>query len=71
MFDAVKSIWLKDKIMDRFVDVVILPEVFLRIYQVFFGVTKSEAEKYIFNAEESAIRSNSVSSDEQNLVSSF
>ena len=33
VFDAVKSIWLKDKIMDRFVDVVILPEVFLRIYQ--------------------------------------
>ena len=62
---------MKDKIMDRFVDVVILAEVFLRIYQFFFGVTKSGAEKYIFNAEESAIRSNSVSSDEQNFVSSF
>ena len=48
--------------MNRFVDVVILPEVFLRVYQVFFGLSKSEAEKHI---------SNSVSSDEDFFVSTL
>ena len=50
--------------MDRFVDVVILPEVFLKIYQIYFGLTKSEAEKNVNNAEGNRETNSSVSSDE-------
>ena len=44
MYEVAKNFWLKEKQMDRFFDVVILPEIFIRIYQVFFNVSKSEAE---------------------------
>ena len=47
VFAEVKSIWLKNKTMDRFVDVVLLPEIFIKLYAVFFGLSKSAAEKNI------------------------
>ena len=63
VFDLVKGIWLKGKNMDPFVDNVICPEVFIRIYQVFFAISKSEAEKNIFNWEGSSDPNNSESDD--------
>ena len=47
VYEVAKNFWLKEKQMDRFFDVVILPEIFIRIYQVFFNVSKSEAEANI------------------------
>ena len=64
VYELVKVIWLKHKLMDRFVDVVILPEVFLKIYQIYFDLTKSEAEKNVNNAEGNRETNSSVSSDE-------
>jgi len=48
VFAEVQSVWLRERIMDRFVDVVIIPEVFIRIYQVFFNLSKEEAESNIY-----------------------
>ena len=47
VFAEVQSVWLRERIMDRFVDVVIIPEVFIRIYQVFFNLSKEQAESNI------------------------
>ena len=58
IFEQVKNIWLKDKDMDRenrhYVDFVLLPTVFIRIYQVFMELTSfEEAERRINNAKAS------------------
>ena len=52
-------------------DVVIVPEICVRIYQVFFNLSKSEAERNLANAEGNAIRSDSVSSDEEYFAASL
>ena len=62
VWEEVKATWLKEKRMDRFVDVVLLPEVFIRIYQVFFQLSKAEAEKNISNAEGNSFPGDSDSS---------
>ena len=51
VYEEVRNIWLKNNMMNRFVDVVILPEVFIRIYQVFFELSKEEAEHNLELAE--------------------
>jgi hypothetical protein len=71
VYEVVKSIWMKEKKIDKIVDVVIVPEIFVRIYQVFFNLSKSEAERNLGNAEGNAIRSNSVSSDEEYFAASL
>ena len=48
IFDKFKSYW-KPVGMDRFLDVVLLPEVFTRIYQVFFNLPMAEARKNLRN----------------------
>ena len=52
--DEVKKVWLKNKKMQmengRYVDLVLLPEIFVVIYQIFFILpTRKEAEKRIMN----------------------
>jgi hypothetical protein len=71
VYEVVKSIWMKENKIDKIVDVVIVPEIFVRIYQVFFNLSKSEAERNLGNAEGNAIRSNSVSSDEEYFAASL
>ena len=51
VYEEVRNIWLTNNMMNRFVDVVILPEVFIRIYQVFFELSKEEAEHNLELAE--------------------
>ena len=66
VFKEVEKIWLNERLMSRFVDVVISPEVFIRIYQIFFGLTKAEAEKNLDNAQANAIPT--YSGDSNNLL---
>ena len=44
IYEEVKKNFLKDGIPSRFVDFVLIPEVYIRIYQVFFDLSKEEAE---------------------------
>lgn len=67
VFAEVKSLWGTNEQMDRFVDLVIIPEVFIRIYQVFFQLSKKEAEENISNATGNYVRSCSESSEEDFL----
>ena len=67
MFAEVKSLWGTNEQMDRFVDLVIIPEVFIRIYQAFFQKSKKEAEENISNATGNYVRSCSESSEEDFL----
>jgi hypothetical protein len=68
VFAEVKSLWGTNEQMDRFVDLVIIPEVFIRIYQVFFQLSKKEAEENISNATGNYVRSCSESSEEDFLI---
>ena len=45
IYEEVRKNFLKDGIPSRFVDLVLIPEVYIRIYQVFFNLTKKEAEQ--------------------------
>ena len=45
IYEEVKKNFLKAGIPDRFVDFVLTPEVYIRIYQVFFQLSKEEAEQ--------------------------
>ena len=52
--DEVKKVWLKNKKMQmengRYVELVLLPEIFVVIYQIFVRLpTREEAEKRIMN----------------------
>ena len=68
VFAEVKSLWGTNEQMDRFVDLVIIPEVFIRIYQVFFQLSKKEAEENISNATGNYVRSCSESSEEDFII---
>ena len=62
--DEVKKLFLVPRgvLISHFVSVVITPEVFIRIYQIFFGLSKPEAEKNLDNAEGSYYSTGSTSS---------
>ena len=62
--DEVKKLFLipRGVLISRFVSVVITPEVFIRIYQIFFGLSKPEAEKNLDNSEGSYFSTGSTSS---------
>ena len=52
--DEVKKVWLKNQNMQmengRYVDLVLLPEIFIVIYQIFFSLpTRKIAEERIMN----------------------
>ena len=54
IYEEVRKNFLKDCIPSRFVDLVLIPEVYTRIYQVFFNLSKKEAdqnlkEQHIYN----------------------
>ena len=62
--DEVKKLFLVPRgvLISRFVNVVITPEVFIRIYQIFFGLSEPEAEKNLDNAKGSYYSTGSTSS---------
>ena len=65
IYDEVKKNFLKDGIPSRFVDFVLIPEVYIRIYQVFFQLTRMEAEQ---NLKQQHLYYNSSGSESSNGI---
>lgn len=68
IFDEMRKNFMKDGIPSRFNDFVLLPEIYIRIYQLFFQLTKKEAEK---NLKEKHLYYNETGSDSSNGTGTF
>ena len=64
VFNAIRQHLVpKNKAISQFVDLVLAPEVFVKIYALFFGVSKAQAEKNLMQ-QGVYCRSSSESSNE-------